>query len=73
MARLLADIRLLGVDEKGAPRKAVVFSAHLSAIRHLEVVLEREGELLLWRLLLLPSSLPWQFLYLYLIVPLRSP
>ena len=45
VARLLADLRNLGVDENGARRKAVVFSAHLSAIRHVETILQREGAL----------------------------
>ena len=50
VARLLADLRNLGVDENGARRKAVVFSAHLSAIRHVETILQREGALSLFSL-----------------------
>ena len=50
VARLLADLRNLGVDENGARRKAVVFSAHLSAIRHVETILQREGALPLFSL-----------------------
>lgn len=41
--RLLFDLQRLGVDEYGVPLKAVVFSQHRSAVKHLDFVLAHAG------------------------------
>jgi len=41
--RLLADLEALGVDDAGVPLKAVVFSQHRAAVRHLDFVLAHAG------------------------------
>ena len=41
--RLLADLEALGNDDNGVPKKAVVFSSHKTAVKHLDFVLARAG------------------------------
>ena len=41
--RLLADLEALGNDANGVPKKAVVFSSHKTAVKHLDFVLARAG------------------------------
>ena len=43
VSRLLADLEALGLDERGVPRKAVVFSQHKAVIRHLAFALRLAG------------------------------
>jgi len=41
--RLLSDLEALGEDEHGVPLKAVVFSQHRAAVKHLDWVLSHAG------------------------------
>jgi E3 ubiquitin-protein ligase SHPRH len=43
VSRLLADLEALGLDERGVPRKAVVFSQHKAVIRHIAFALRLAG------------------------------
>ena len=43
VVRLLNDLAALGDDEDGVPLKAVVFSQHRSAIKHVDFVLSHAG------------------------------
>jgi hypothetical protein len=43
VSRLLSDLSALGTGPDGLPRKAVVFSQHRAAIRHLDFVLSHVG------------------------------